>query len=273
MSDQTPLIPEQRRQQILRLLRTEQVLSYRQITEALGVSQMTARRDVAALAEQGRVRALKGGASAVSRLLEEPRRADKAVTDLSAKSAIARRAAELVTDSMTIYLDAGTTIQAMRPYLEDRHGLTIVSNDLGTTLAFLDHPSVDLISVGGRVDRDNQSMIGRLAALTLSQLSLDIAFLSSSSWDGRRRSDDPRRSKGRCQTCGHRFRHDDGPPVRQRQVRPLCEVPRVPPERTRHHHQRHRAGRPGRRTPRALGVEVVRAEPIANALHGHEQLS
>ncbi|MEG9248167.1 DeoR/GlpR family DNA-binding transcription regulator [Arthrobacter sp. Soc17.1.1.1] len=273
MSDQTPLIPEQRRQQILRLLRTEQVLSYRQITEALGVSQMTARRDVAALAEQGRVRALKGGASAVSRLLEEPRRADKAVTDLSAKSAIARRAAELVTDSMTIYLDAGTTIQAMRPYLEDRHGLTIVSNDLGTTLAFLDHPSVDLISVGGRVDRDNQSMIGRLAALTLSQLSLDIAFLSSSSWDGRHGVTTPVEAKVDAKRAAIDsatttvLLSDSGKYGRFAKYRvcPLNELDTIISD----------IGLDDLDVEHleALGVEVVRAEPIANALHGHEQLS
>jgi DeoR/GlpR family transcriptional regulator of sugar metabolism len=181
----TSLIPEQRRQQILQHLGRKQVLSYRQITDLLGVSQMTARRDVAVLADQGRLRVTQGGAAAVTPLLEEPRRAEKAVADLPAKSAIARTAAELVTDSMTIYLDAGTTVQAMRPHLEDRVGLTIVSNDLGTIEAFLDHPSVDLICVGGRIDRDNQSMVGRLAALTLSQLSLDVAFLSSSSWDAR----------------------------------------------------------------------------------------
>ena len=71
----------------------------------------------------------------------------------------------------------------MTPYLQDRKDLTIVSNDLATATAFLDYPGIDLICVGGRVDRDNKSMIGRLAALTLAELSLDIAFLSSSSWD------------------------------------------------------------------------------------------
>ena len=185
MAKTTALIPEQRRQQILRHLRTEQVLSYRQITDLLGISQMTARRDVAVLAEQGRVKATQGGATLVTRLLNEPRRAEKAVTGLAEKTAIARAAAEMVTDSMTVYLDAGTTVQAMRPFLEQRTGLTVVSNDLSTVQAFLDHPSVDLISVGGRVDPDNQSTIGRLAALTLAELSLDIAFLSSSSWDAR----------------------------------------------------------------------------------------
>lgn len=49
MARTTSLIPEQRRQRILRALRAEQVLSYRQIAEMLDVSPMTARRDVAAL--------------------------------------------------------------------------------------------------------------------------------------------------------------------------------------------------------------------------------
>lgn len=179
----SPLIPEQRRQEILDHLRTEPVLSYRQLTELLGVSQMTVRRDVAALDEQGRARATQGGVTTTGRLLEEPPRAAKAIANMPVKTAIATAAARLVEDSMTVYLDAGTTIQAMRPLLQDRRDLTVVTNDLGTAGAFLDHPSVDLLCVGGRVDRANQSMIGRLAALTLAELSLDIAFISSSSWD------------------------------------------------------------------------------------------
>lgn len=180
------LIPEQRRQQILSHLRDARVLSYREITELVGVSQMTARRDVATLAEEGLVRATQGGAALIERLDSEPRRAEKALIQLPQKAAIARAAADLVEDAMMIYLDAGTTVQAIRPFLENRRNLTIVSNDLGTISAFLDHPSADLICVGGRIDRDNQSLIGRLAALTLGELNLDLALLSSSSWDLRR---------------------------------------------------------------------------------------
>lgn len=183
MAKTISLIPEQRRQQILQHLRAQRVLSYREITELLGVSHMTARRDVAALAELGQVQVTQGGVLAVTKLLEEPSRSVKEAADLPAKAAIARYAAGLVTDSMTVYLDAGTTVQAMCPYLQNRKNLTIVSNDLATATAFLDYPEIDVICVGGRVDRDNKSMIGRLATLTLAELSLDIAFLSSSSWD------------------------------------------------------------------------------------------
>jgi DeoR/GlpR family transcriptional regulator of sugar metabolism len=178
-----PLIPEQRRQEILRHLRHAQVLSYHQLTELLGVSHMTIRRDIAALEKQGSVEATPGGAKIATRLLREPARTEKAVTDRAAKIAMARVAATMVTDSMTVYLDAGTTIQAVRPFLEDVRDLTVVSNDLATVADFFDHPDVDLICVGGRVETANRSTAGRLATLALRELSLDIAFLSSSSWD------------------------------------------------------------------------------------------
>jgi DeoR/GlpR family transcriptional regulator of sugar metabolism len=183
MTQTAPLIPEQRRESILRHLQTNHVLSYRQLTELLGVSQMTIRRDVAVLEEAGRVTATPGGAKLVSRLIEEPSRAIKQAAGVTEKAAIARVATDMVSDSMTIYLDAGTTIQAMRPYLQEVNNLTVVTNDLATVQAFLDHPTADLICIGGRVDKANLSTMGRLTRLALSELSLDLAFISSSSWD------------------------------------------------------------------------------------------
>ncbi|MEV0616239.1 DeoR/GlpR family DNA-binding transcription regulator [Nonomuraea sp. NPDC050404] len=180
-----PLIPEQRRQEILRHLQHAHVLSYRQLTELLSVSHMTIRRDIIALEKQGSVEATPGGAKIVTRLLREPDRTEKAVTDQAGKAAMARAAAGMVADSMTIYLDAGTTIQAVRPFLDEARDLTVVSNDLATVTDFIDHPGVDLICVGGRVETANRSTSGRLATLALRELSLDIAFLSSSSWDVR----------------------------------------------------------------------------------------
>lgn len=191
----TPLIPEQRRELIVRHLKREGVLSYRQLTELIGVSHMTVRRDIAVLEESGRVLATPGGAKIASRLITEPSRFEKARQDVAEKDGMARHAASLVSESMTIYLDAGTTIQAMRPHLESVGDLTVVTNDLAIVTAFLDHPTADLIAIGGRVEKSNQSTTGRLAALTLHELSIDIAFLSSSSWDLRRGVTTPTESK------------------------------------------------------------------------------
>lgn len=177
------LIPEQRRREILALLRNEPVQSYQQLAQAIGVSHMTIRRDAATLAEQARVRLTQGGVAAVHSMGAELPRTAKTTVNRPEKTAIADAAAELVEDSTAIYLDAGTTISLMAPRLRDREDLTVVTNDLSTAMAFFEHPGVDLIMIGGRVDTANHSTIGRLAAMTLSELSIDLAFISCSSWD------------------------------------------------------------------------------------------
>lgn len=176
-------IPEQRRREILELLRHEPVQSYRQLTDQLGVSHMTVRRDSAVLADMGRVRLTQGGVAAVHSMGVEPARSTKALVNTPAKAAIAKAAAEVVEDSMVIYLDAGTTVQSLGPLLQDRKDLTVVTNDLNTATSLLEQPNVDLLVIGGRVDKANHSTLGRLAAMTMSELSLDIAFISCSSWD------------------------------------------------------------------------------------------
>lgn len=177
------LIPEQRRREILDRLRSEPVQSYQLLARELGVSHMTVRRDAAVLAEQSRVRLTQGGVAAVHSMGAEPSRTAKATAHTPEKTAIADAAAALVEDSMAIYLDAGTTVAMMAPLLRDRDDLTVVTNDLSTAMEFFEHPGVGLIMIGGRVDTANHSTIGRLAAMTLSELSIDLAFVSCSSWD------------------------------------------------------------------------------------------
>ncbi|MBB4685753.1 DeoR/GlpR family DNA-binding transcription regulator [Amycolatopsis jiangsuensis] len=195
MTDAPPLIPEQRRDLILGHLRRDSVLSYRQLAALVGVSHMTVRRDVAELERQGRVVATQGGAKIVARLAAEPPRTEKAGADVAQKDAMARYAATLVRESMTIYLDAGTTLQALRPHLDGFGDLTVVTNDLVIAASYVDHPSIEIITLGGRVEKRNQSTVGRLPALALRELSLDIAFLSTSSWDLRRGVTIPAESK------------------------------------------------------------------------------
>ncbi|OII15259.1 DeoR family transcriptional regulator [Curtobacterium sp. MCBA15_009] len=194
-SSEPPLIPEQRRDRIVRHLRQDSVLSYRQLAALLGVSHMTVRRDIAELEEQGRVIATQGGAKSVARVATEPPRTEKSTTEVREKDAVAARAAGMVRESMTVYLDAGTTVQAMRPHLDHLHDLTIVTNDLVIAASYLDHPTIEVIVVGGRLDKQNQSTVGRLPSIVLAELSIDIAFLSTSSWDLRRGVTIPSESK------------------------------------------------------------------------------
>lgn len=180
------MIPDQRRDELLRRLRESNVLSVRELTEALGVSHMTVRRDIEVLERAGRVHSVPGGVRLASHLGLEPARMEKETTDLAHKRAMAHRAASMVGDDMTVYLDAGTTLLAMVPHLLTLERLTVVTNDFSTLAELVGAERFDVIHTGGLLDHRNRSSVGRLAAATMRQLNVDIAFLSSSSWDANR---------------------------------------------------------------------------------------
>ncbi|GAB6904134.1 DeoR/GlpR family DNA-binding transcription regulator [Kineosporia succinea] len=191
MTEETPLIPDQRRELLLKHLQRERVLSVHQLTDLLEVSHMTVRRDIATLEREGRVVPVPGGvriAGPARHLEAEESRLDKARVEPAGKAAMAARAAaEVLTDRMTVYLDAGTTIAQLVPHLVRLSGMTVVTNDFAVVDDLLaSGADVEVIHTGGAVDRQNRSSVGILATAVLERIALDVAFVSSSSWDLRR---------------------------------------------------------------------------------------
>ncbi|WP_425827897.1 DeoR/GlpR family DNA-binding transcription regulator [Streptomyces fractus] len=180
-----PLIPEQRQQELLRLLQGSGVLSIRELTDRLNVSHMTVRRDIAALEQSGQVVSVQGGVRLTDWSGSTPprERASRAALEMPRKQAVARAALELVEDAMVVYLDAGTTCQEVVPLLKDRTGLTVVTNDFHAALGLMALPSVHAIHTGGEADADSGSSSGPLAARTVAALNIDVAFLSTGTWD------------------------------------------------------------------------------------------
>ena len=179
------LIPEQRHQEILRLLRSAGVLSIRHIVETLGVSHMTVRRDISTLEESGQVVSVQGGVRLSEWTGTEPprERGSRAVLELPRKRAIAELAAGLVKDDMVVFLDAGTTCEAVVPFLATRRGLTVVTNDFFVVTTLFDYPGIETIHTGGAVDVSSGSSSGPLAAATVASISLDLFFMSTGTWD------------------------------------------------------------------------------------------
>ncbi len=179
-----PLIPEQRQQELLRLLRSARVLSIRDLTDRLDVSHMTVRRDIAALEQSGQVVSVQGGVRLTNWTAHPPprERASRAALELPRKRAIAETAALLVEDSMVVFLDAGTTCQSVVPFLASRD-LTVVTNDFHTVLALFEIPAIQIIHTGGEVDVPSGSSSGPLAVRVVEELNLDLCFLSTGAWD------------------------------------------------------------------------------------------
>lgn len=179
------MIPEQRHQELLRLLRASGVLSIRTISALMNISHMTVRRDIAALEEGGHVVSVKGGVRLADWTSAEPprERSSRAVLEIPRKRGIAELAATFVRDDMVLFLDAGTTCEAVVPHLTRRQGLTVVTNDFHTAATLLGHPEIATIHTGGEVDVSSGSSTGRLAARTVSELSIDLFFMSTGTWD------------------------------------------------------------------------------------------
>lgn len=177
------MIPIERHQRILTLLEQRGAVGISELTELLGVSHMTIRRDIGKLEQEGLLLTVSGGVRSVSRLASEPSHLVKSTLNSDEKRAIGLLAAAMIPANSSIYLDAGTTTLALARAILDRSDLLIVTNDFEITQLLMESSQCKVIHTGGALCRENRSCVGETAARTLRHLTLDIAFVSTSSWD------------------------------------------------------------------------------------------
>lgn len=131
VSDHQNLLAEQRRALILDEVRRRGGVRVNELTRRLNVSDMTIRRDLDALARQGAVEKVHGGAVPVGGTsAHEPGFEAKSALELGAKDEIARTAARMVAPGSAIALSGGTTTFALAGYLLDVPDLTVVTNSV-----------------------------------------------------------------------------------------------------------------------------------------------
>ncbi len=179
------MIPIERHQQILTMVAERGVVSFSELTERLGVSHMTIRRDVQKLEEQGALLCVSGGVRSAERLAAEPSHQTKTALANAEKQAIGRHAAQHIPRNSCIYIDAGTTTLALARELLDRDDLLVVTNDFVVANLLMEASGCRVIHTGGTVCRENRSCVGESAARSLRNLAIDLAFISASCWGPR----------------------------------------------------------------------------------------
>ncbi|MEB4616433.1 DeoR/GlpR family DNA-binding transcription regulator [Leucobacter sp. M11] len=177
------MIPAQRQRAILQRVRERGTVSIPELVELLDVSHMTVRRDIAVLEETGRVVSVSGGVSQPAQLSADQEREVKAGMRPAEKSAIARAACALVEPGSLVYLDAGTTTLAIAHELAERPDVSVITNDLVIATFLSQNSECGLSFVGGSIDRRNLSSDGAMAAGAIGAYNIDIAFVSTSSFD------------------------------------------------------------------------------------------
>ena len=141
------LYQNERLARIMDLLRRREYLRVKTLRELLNYSNATVNRDLNVLEKQKLVKRSYGGVELLECSDSLEVRYEKSK---SAKTALAKKAAELVCDGDTLFIDGSTTTERMAPYLTDKKDLTVISNNMAL-IRYLSEYSVFCICLGGQV--------------------------------------------------------------------------------------------------------------------------
>lgn len=171
-------IAPQRLDRLRVMLREQRAIRLDEACAELSVSQATVRRDLEVLERLGEAKRVHGGAVLLGRRWEESGFDDKATQAQEEKQRIAEAAAALVQTGDTVFLDGGSTVHAMIPFLRERGDITVVTNSLRAATELVEGGPTTIL-VGGELRRISQTMVGPLTERQLSGLHFDRAFMGT----------------------------------------------------------------------------------------------
>jgi DeoR/GlpR family transcriptional regulator of sugar metabolism len=147
-----------------------------ELAELTGASEMTIRRDLEILAEQGVLERYRGGARSLLLRGEEPPFALREHEGLEAKQRIAAAVAGLIADGESVVLDSGTTCLEVARALVHRR-LTVMPLSLHAANALVGAPQVRLLLPGGEPRPGELALTGPLTEASLAALRFDTAII------------------------------------------------------------------------------------------------
>jgi DeoR family transcriptional regulator of aga operon len=161
---------------ILEQLASDGSASVEELSERLGVSGATVRRDLAQLADQRLLTRTHGGAVVQAMSYELPVRY-RTERHSEQKRRIGQAAAELIPEGGVVGITGGTTTTEAARVLAGRQNLTVVTNALNIAAELAVRPSLSLIVTGGMARSASFELVGPVAEQTLGGYHLDVALL------------------------------------------------------------------------------------------------
>ncbi|WP_077212068.1 DeoR/GlpR family DNA-binding transcription regulator [Bacillus dakarensis] len=168
------MLEPERHQLILSALKTKNTVKLQELVELTNTSESTIRRDLTQLEQRNLLKRVHGGAARLQGKLQEPTMSEKSSKNLHAKQLVAKYAASLVEEGDSIYLDAGSTVFEMIPYLPKQ--IVVVTNGLMHTNELLEK-NINTCLIGGLIKPTTKAMVGRGAVESLEKYRFDKCFL------------------------------------------------------------------------------------------------
>jgi DeoR family fructose operon transcriptional repressor len=172
-------IPAARIARMRRLLDEHDVLSSKQAQAEFQVSEMTVRRDFAALVRAGHARRTRGGIVLADRYFRDRPHAQRLTLEPEAKRSIARLAASMVEDGDTIFIGGGTTCLALARELSARPTLTVITYSVAALVQLMANPGIEVFVPGGLASPKGDDLTGPLAEAGLRRFRARKAFIGA----------------------------------------------------------------------------------------------
>ncbi len=167
---------------ILEIAQCEGKVIVEDLAERFGVSVQTIRRDLSELADLGKLERVHGGAilpSGTTNIAYSQRR----TLNAEAKSRIAKACAAAIPEDCTLFMNIGTTTEAVAENLLHHKNLMVVTNNINVANILAANQDCNVIVTGGTLRRADGGLIGPLASRTIQDFKFDFAVIGCSALD------------------------------------------------------------------------------------------
>lgn len=171
-----------RQVEILRLAREQGRVNVEELSAHFALTPQTIRKDLNDLCDQRYLQRVHGGAivaSGVENMGYEARRG----LALDEKRRIGLRAAQLVPDNCSLFVNIGTTTEQVAQALSSHRGLLVITNNINVANILRPAPGVEVIVAGGLVRRGDGGIVGEATVDFIEQFKVDYAVIGASAID------------------------------------------------------------------------------------------
>ncbi|MBL6957969.1 MAG: DeoR/GlpR family transcriptional regulator [Rhodospirillales bacterium] len=173
---------EERREQILELVSRQGYVAIDALAQHFQVTPQTIRRDINELDHQGVLQRHHGGAglpSSVENVAYDTRQ----ILQLDEKQRMAQLVADHIPDRASVFINIGTTTEAVAKALVDHKGLRVITNNLNVANTLSQNPDCEVIIAGGLVRSRDRGIIGEATLDLIEQFKVDFGVIGISGID------------------------------------------------------------------------------------------
>jgi len=162
-----------RRYEIKKLISEQKQISIQEITRRFNISIATARRDLDALADQGILERVHGGAQLVKKAPPEMPTILRSNEQVEEKERIANAMVKMINSGDTLFLGSGTTVMEVARRLPQQYNLTVITNSLLVADVLASRVDINLVIMGGTFRHTENSMYGHIVEQALNEVRAD----------------------------------------------------------------------------------------------------